>query len=262
MRLLPACRQAGALLQAGLAMKVVSAVFFVSLVTCHVSHAYAAVEMPHESSLRGLRWLGHASFRWERGGKVLYFDPWRISGEPRDADLILITHPHFDHLDPADVAKVAKPETVIVTVAEAAAKLAEADTPGTVRVVKPGDRLELGGVAIEAVPAYNTHKEFHLKESQWVGFVVELDGVRCYHAGDTDLIPEMQAIRTQVALLPVSGTYVMTAEEAAEAARVIHPDVAVPMHYGSIVGSEADAKRFEALSGGWVVEILERASEQ
>jgi len=212
--------------------------------------------MPATSYLQGLSWLGHASFRLSRGGATLYFDPWKLSSEPHDADLVLIGHPHFDHLDPADVAKVARAETEVVTVAECAEKLKAAGFAGTIRVVKPGDKLQAKGVSIEVVPAYNTDKKFHPKENGWAGFIVELDGVRIYHAGDTDFIPEMQGLKTDVALLPVSGTYVMTAEQAAEAAKAINPKVAVPMHYGSIVGTAADAKRFQELCGGIIVEIL------
>ena len=223
----------------------------------------AAVEMPAVSYLQGLTWLGHASFRLERGGVVVYFDPWTIAGEPHDADLILISHPHFDHLSAADAMKVAKvpgeggkSDTVIVTVTECVPKLEEAKFPGTVQVVKPGEQVKVKGISIEAVPAYNTNKTFHPKEKEWAGFIVEVDGTRLYHAGDTDFIPEMETFRTDVALLPVSGTYVMTAEEAAEAAKAIKPKVAVPMHYGSIVGSGADAKRFQTLGGEVVVEVI------
>ena len=220
--------------------------------------AFGAVPMPATSYLEGLSWLGHASFRWSRAGKTVYFDPWKLAAEPHDATLVLIGHPHFDHLDAADVAKAAGPATEVITVADCAAKLKEAGFSGAVRIVKPGDKLEAQGVSIEVVPAYNTDKEFHLKESGWAGFVVELDGVRVYHAGDTDFIPEMKEIKTDVALLPVSGTYVMTAEQAAEAAKAINPNVAVPMHYGSIVGTAADAERFQKLCGSIVVEILEK----
>lgn len=231
---------------------------FLSPFTAHLTPAFGAVEMPYKSYLEGLTWLGHASFRLERGGKVVYFDPWRIAGEPHDADVVLITHPHFDHLEPADVAKVMKEGTLIVTVAEALPKLAENGVTGTVKVVKPGDVVKLDALTLEVVPAYNTDKAFHPKENEWVGFIVEIGGVRIYHAGDTDRIPEMEGLKTDVALLPVSGTYVMTAEEAAASAQAIKPAVAVPMHYGSIVGVEADAKRFKELCGSVVAEILER----
>ena len=214
--------------------------------------------MPATSYLNGLTWLGHAAFRWEGGGVTLYLDPWQIPSESHDADLVLISHPHFDHLDPASVAKIVKADAEIVTVADCASKLKEAGITNSVHVVKPGDKLQVKGVAIEVIPAYNISKKFHTKESGWAGFVLEVNGVRLYHAGDTDFIPEMHGLKVDVALLPVSGTYVMTAEEAAQAARAINPKVAIPMHYGTIVGTLADAKRFQTLCGGLIVEILER----
>ncbi len=236
-------------------MKALRALLLTALI---VSPAFAAVPMPAVSYLEGLSWLGHASFRWSRAGKTVYFDPWKIGSEPHDADLVLIGHPHFDHLDAADVARVAGPRTEVVTTADCAAKLQEAGFTGTVRVVKPGEKLEAQGLSIEVIPAYNTDKKFHPRESGWAGFIVELDGVRLYHAGDTDFIPEMKEVKTDVALLPVSGTYVMTAEQAAQAAKAIHPKVAVPMHYGDIVGTAADARRFRELCGSVIVEILGR----
>ncbi len=220
--------------------------------------AQAAVEMPAASYIAGLKWLGHASFQWVRGGVTVYFDPWKIKSSPHDADILLISHPHFDHLDTADVAKLVKANTVIVTPAACAEKLKQAHISGDIRVVKPGDVLTVKGAKIEVVPAYNTDKIFHLKQNQWVGFIVELNGTRLYHAGDTDFIPEMNLFKVDVALLPVSGTYVMTAEEAAHAAQLLAPRVAIPMHYGSIVGSAADAKRFQSLCSGLVVEILKK----
>lgn len=215
--------------------------------------------MPAAEYLKGLTWLGHASFKLVRGGVTIYFDPFQLKAEPRDADVILISHPHFDHLSPQDASKVAKAETTIVTVSDCVGKLQEAQVPGSLQVVKPGDKINVKGVSIEAVPAYNTNKDFHKKESGWVGFIVELDGVRIYHAGDTDFIPQMREFKTDVALLPVSGTYVMTADEAVEAAKAITPKVSVPMHYGSIVGTAADAKKFQALLSDQVVEILAKS---
>ncbi len=212
--------------------------------------------MPSSSYLKGLTWLGHASFRLQGGGVTLYFDPWRLTAELHDADLVLITHPHFDHLSAPDVLKVLKPDTVIVTVADCAAKLKEARISNTIQVVKPGDRLSVKGVPIEVVPAYNTNKPFHPRANGWVGFVVEVGGTRVYHAGDTDFIPEMKTLKVDVALLPVSGIYVMTAEEAAEAAKSIAAKICVPMHYGTLVGTVADAKRFQTLIGDRVVELL------
>ncbi|MBW1648200.1 MAG: MBL fold metallo-hydrolase [Deltaproteobacteria bacterium] len=204
-----------------------------------------------EEILQGLRWLGHDGFAVTGTGQTVVFDPYQVA-VPLSADVVLVTHPHYDHCSPEDIAKVSHEKTVIVTEAESAAKL-----KGDVRLLAPGGRMTIGSVSIEAVAAYNTDKKFHPRAKNWLGFVVTLDGTRIYHAGDTDLIPEMDAIECDVALLPVSGTYVMTAAEAVEAARRIKPKVAIPMHYNTLVGSRADAERFKkGLAGICDVRIL------
>ena len=199
-----------------------------------------------------LHWLGHDGF-YVQGSKVVYFDPWEISGGP-EADFILISHEHFDHCSPDDVAKVARPDTVIVTEPKSAQKL-----KGDVRVIKPGEILDLDGVTVTGVASYNTDKNFHPQGNNWLGFILEMDGVRIYHTGDSDFIPEMKGLQTDIALIPVSGTYVMDAEQAISAARAIKPKIAVPMHYGKIVGSDADAKKFaEALKNEMRVVIKKK----
>lgn len=194
--------------------------------------------MKLEETVKKIHWLGHDTFRID-ASKVIYFDPFQLSVGP-PADLILVTHEHYDHCSPEDVGKIQGEKTVILTNAAAAGKLS-----GDVRVVAAQDRLEVAGIIVEVFPAYNTDKSFHRKSAGMLSFVVTVEGVRIYHAGDTDLIPEMAAIEADVALLPVSGTYVMNAREAVEAARIIQPKVAIPMHYGAIVGSDRDAAYFE-----------------
>jgi len=191
-----------------------------------------------ESVFKKIHWLGHDGFRID-GEQAIYIDPYQIAGGP-PADLVLITHEHFDHCSPEDVAKIQGRQTVIVTEKDSAKKLS-----GDIRTVAPGDRITVNGVTIEAVPAYNTDKAFHPKAKGWLGFVFEVDGVRIYHAGDTDHIPEMGHIRTDIALLPVSGTYVMTAAQAVDAALAISPKIAVPMHYGAVAGTADDAQAFK-----------------
>jgi L-ascorbate metabolism protein UlaG (beta-lactamase superfamily) len=199
-----------------------------------------------------IAWLGHDGFRID-AEKTVYFDPYQIEGGPV-ADLILISHDHFDHCSPEDVAKIQGPETVIVTEKDSAKKLT-----GDIRVLKPGEILDVGGVKIEAVPSYNTDKDFHPKKNGWLGFIVEIEGIRVYHAGDADFIPEMKDLEVDIALLPVSGTYVMTAEQAVKAALAINPKLAIPMHYGAIVGDVADALSFEkALEGKVDVLVLDK----
>jgi L-ascorbate metabolism protein UlaG (beta-lactamase superfamily) len=195
-------------------------------------------EMPTKM-IDNIHWLGHDGF-YAAGSKVVYFDPWEISGGPK-ADVILITHEHFDHCSPADVEKISTPSTVVITEELSACKL-----KGTVVVLKPTESTTVHGIKVTAVPSYNTDKQFHPKEKEWLGFIVELDGVKIYHAGDADFIPEMKNLNVDIALIPVSGTYVMNVDQAIEAARAIKPKIAVPMHYGKIVGSEDDAKKFAA----------------
>jgi L-ascorbate metabolism protein UlaG (beta-lactamase superfamily) len=130
---------------------------------------------------------------------------------------------------------------------------------GKVQIVRPGNKIIVGGIEIEVVPSYNTNKKFHPKPNGWVGFIFKVKGQRIYLAGDTDYIPEMKNFKADIALLPVSGTYVMTAEEAVKAALDIKPKIAIPMHFGSIVGSQNDADRFSAgLKGKIEVVILQK----
>ncbi len=205
-----------------------------------------------ESFAEKIHWLGHDGFRIDND-KIIYFDPYQIEGGPT-ADLILISHDHFDHCSPEDVAQIQGPQTILVTEKDSAEKLT-----GDVRVLKPGETLNLDGVKIQAVPSYNTDKDFHPRKNGWLGFVVEVAGVRIYHAGDTDFIPEMKDLNVDIALLPVSGTYVMTADQAVKAALAIKPKLAIPMHYGAIVGNDQDAVAFKkALEGKVDVLILEK----
>ena len=209
--------------------------------------------MDAREMVKKIYWLGHDGFRIETA-KIIYIDPYQISGGPA-ADIILISHEHFDHCSPEDVEKIQKQDTVIVTEKDSSKKL-----KGDIRVVKPGDRVEIGDIKIEAVPAYNTDKDFHPKKNQWLGFILEVEGIRIYHAGDTDRIPEMKSFNVDIALLPVSGTYVMTADQAVEAALDINPKIAIPMHYGAIVGDRSDAERFrDALKGKLDVVILDKS---
>jgi L-ascorbate metabolism protein UlaG (beta-lactamase superfamily) len=200
--------------------------------------------------VKDIHWLGHDTFKIV-GEQVVYTDPFKIKKKDT-ADIILVTHEHYDHCSPDDIKKVSGPNTTIVATADCAKKLT-----GKVKVVKPGDNITVEGVEIEAVPSYNTNKQFHPKSNGWVGYIFKLKGQRIYIAGDTDYIPEMKSFKVDIALLPVSGTYVMTAQEAIKAALDMKPQIAIPMHFGSIVGSQDDAKKFaDGLKGKIEVVIL------
>jgi L-ascorbate metabolism protein UlaG (beta-lactamase superfamily) len=213
--------------------------------------------------LDALDWLGHAAFRVNLGRATVYIDPYRIPEGAPPADLILITHGHYDHFSPQDVERLSTRHTWLVGPAAVAERVS-----GQVHRIGPGELLDdelVRGVHVRAVAAYNTSKRdadgkpFHPRDAGWVGYELNIRGERLYHSGDTDVIPEMDTVTgVDVALLPVSGVYVMTAQEAAEAARRIQPRVAVPMNWGSHIGTEHDARTF-ASKAPVEVRIMEKA---
>lgn len=194
--------------------------------------------------LGGIKWLGHASFLIE-DEKTIYIDPFDLPEGLPKADLILITHGHSDHLSPKDILKVLKPSTKVVTVEAAQSYLPE-EAANVVAVI-PRESVSVEGIGIEVVPAYNKSKDYHPKDRGDAGYVIHLKGRTIYHAGDTDFIEEMKNITADIALLPAGGTYTMDAAEAAKAADAIKAKVAIPMHWGKIVGSRKDAETFVSL---------------
>jgi L-ascorbate metabolism protein UlaG (beta-lactamase superfamily) len=214
--------------------------------------------------LDAIEWLGHSGFRIDVGRTTIYIDPYRVNGGKK-ADAILITHGHYDHFSRQDVEQLSHEKTWLIGPAAVAERVA-----GQVISIAPGEaieREELPGIDIRAVAAYNTSKRdpsgnpFHPREAGWVGYDLNVRGERLYHSGDTDVIPEMDSVMgVDVALLPVSGVYVMTAQEAAEAARRIGPRVAVPMHWGEHIGTYEDAREF-AERAPVEVRIMEKAGQ-
>jgi L-ascorbate metabolism protein UlaG (beta-lactamase superfamily) len=208
-----------------------------------------------------ISWLGHDGFRIKNGRTVI-IDPFKVSSSSDRADILLISHEHFDHLSTEDIKKVSSDKTIVIAAASCKDELSKLKFKD-VRFMNPGDKVKEGEVTIEAVPAYNLNKfrepgkVFHPKNDGKVGYIIQMNGVRVYHAGDTDAIPEMKGLKADIALLPVSGTYVMDFREAAAAADLVRPKLAIPMHYGAIVGSEADAQKFKQLAS-CEVQILER----
>jgi L-ascorbate metabolism protein UlaG (beta-lactamase superfamily) len=192
-----------------------------------------------------IHWLGHDSFRLD-GGVTLYIDPYKLPAGQPAADVVLVTHEHFDHYSPDDIERIAGPDTVVVAPASVTGQVVDLEAV----TVAAGDAVEVRGVGVQVVPAYNLDKfrspgePYHPREAGHVGFVVAFEGVRYYHAGDTDAIPEMAEVHCDVALLPVGGTYTMTWEEAAGACEIVDAAAAVPMHYGEVIGDARDAEAF------------------
>ena len=220
--------------------------------------------------LEAFTWYKQSAYRWKGDGLVVYIDPWGLGGDLPPADLVLVTHYHFDHFSPdgpfmhpdkafapkgdGDLAKITAPKTVFVAPRDVADELS-----GNVKPIAPGDRIEVAGVKIEAVPAYNIVEgrlDAHPQRNRWVGYVLELGGRTYYHAGDTDHLPDLERIRAEVAFLPIGGTYTMDYREAAVLAKKLAPKVAVPMHYGFVVGEGNDGERFKREAAPVEVQLL------
>lgn len=213
-----------------------------------------------------IKWLGHAGFLI-KNSRVIYIDPYNIREGLEPADIILITHSHYDHCSIQDLQKVVKEGTKIFITADCQSKITRFSTLVKMEIVEPGQEFDLGGIKLSVIESYNIDKHFHPKDEGWVGYLLKMNDIIIYHAGDCDVIPEMQKLtgfkqsgKEFVALLPVGGRFTMSAEEAVEAAKIIKPSLAIPMHYGSIVGGEEDAKEFKELceESGIKVEILEK----
>ena len=217
--------------------------------------------MPFRYDEVEISWLGHAAFLIKFGETLYYIDPFKIAPKG-PADVILVTHEHFDHLSLNDLRKIIKLETEIVA-PETCKEQLRMLRSGIIKLIKPGETVEVKNAKVEVIPAYNVNKfrapgaVYHPKERGGVGYILEVGGVRIYHAGDTDFVSEMKDLKVDIALVPVSGTFVMTAEEAAEAVNTFKPKVAIPMHFGAIVGGRADAEAFKKLAEVDVV-ILEK----
>jgi L-ascorbate metabolism protein UlaG (beta-lactamase superfamily) len=213
-----------------------------------------------------IEWLGHSAFKIKTANKIIYIDPFKLNNFEK-ADIILITHSHYDHCSLADLQKITQDNSIIVCTPDCQSTIARIELKIQLFLVEPGKEADFEDIKIKAVPSYNLNKNFHPRSENYVGYIIQFKNITIYHAGDTDNIKEMSQLseygknKTFIALLPVGGTYTMTAEEAAKAASIIKPTLAIPMHYDSIVGSQADAEKFSELckKEGIKVEILEKS---
>lgn len=199
-------------------------------------------------------WFKQSSYQWHGDRLMVYIDPWGVTrSDP--ADVVFITHAHYDHFSMEDIDRVRKPDTRIVAPRDIAQELS-----GDVTAVRPGDSIDVSGIRGEAVPAYNISEErleFHSRANEWVGYVLDLGDHRYYHAGDTDRLPDLDEVRADVAFLPVGGKYTMDVEEAAGLARAMSPALAVPMHYGFVAGTKGDGQRFAEEAAPVRVQLME-----
>jgi L-ascorbate metabolism protein UlaG (beta-lactamase superfamily) len=207
-----------------------------------------------------ITWCGHAGFKIIYGNMKVYIDPYKLSKSYEkisDADIVLITHNHFDHLSIEDLKNIINERTVIVSAQECLSQLKSLKVKESIGI-DPHNSVKVDDLRIETVPAYNIDKDFHPKNDKKIGFIVEFGNDRLYHTGDSDIIPEMKDTNPTIVLIPVSGTYVMTADEASKAVNeLINPKIAIPMHYGTIVGNKEDAIRFSELVTVSKTKILE-----
>ena len=194
--------------------------------------------------LNNIEVLYHSSIRINKE-KTIYIDPFKIDKDYNDADIVFITHDHFDHYSEEDIDKVINENTTIIIPEELLTKiLRKGINKNAVITVESNKEYMVQGIKFETIPAYNTNKTFHPKENDWVGYIITLDGIRYYIAGDTDITEENRKVKCDVAFVPVGGTYTMNYSEAAELVNIIKPKIAVPIHYGSIVGTKQDATNF------------------
>ena len=193
--------------------------------------------------LENIQVLYHSSIKINKE-KVIYMDPFKIEDDCHDADIIFITHSHYDHYSEEDIKKIIKEDTKIIVTSDLKEKTENIINSENVIVVQPNEKYCVEQISFETIPAYNTNKQFHLKQNNWVGYVIELNGLKYYIAGDTDITDENKTVKCDVAFVPVGGTYTMTAKEAADLVNIIKPKIAVPIHYGSVVGTKQDAIDF------------------
>lgn len=195
--------------------------------------------------MENIKWLGHSTVKL-LGEKIIYIDPFRIQENYNDADIIFITHSHYDHFSEEDIKKCINDNTTIVVTNDLYDKtLSLGFKVKNIISVMPNNNYVIGNIAFSTVPAYNINKQFHPKSNSWVGYIINTNNTSYYIAGDTDITDEAKQVKCDIAFLPVGGTYTMTYSEASQLANIIEPKLVIPIHYGSIVGTKEDALKFK-----------------
>ena len=204
---------------------------------------------------KSIQWLGQATVKFVYNGKTIYIDPYQLKNQDK-ADIILITHDHMDHLSLTDIAKIADKKTQIVAAGACEEKL-KSSGYANIRTVMPGETVLFPGIIVKTVPAYNISKNYHKKSSLYVGYVIDLGGIKVYHTGDTERIPEMKQVRCDIIMLPVGQTYTMNnVEDAVEAVIDVRAKIAIPIHYGLYEGTREDAVKFSEMLKKRNIEVL------
>jgi len=197
--------------------------------------------MSPEEIIKNIQFLGHASLKIKLGNKTIFVDPWKIKEEKDKADIILVTHPHYDHYSEIDIKKIAKDTTILLSCKEVISQTSVKNK----RVLLPFEETKIDDITIQGFPAYNINKPFHPKSNNWLGFVIKHNDVSIHIAGDSDVTEEAKQLKVNIMILSVGGTYTMTDKEAAELANLTKTDLAIPIHYGDVIGSKQNAQNFE-----------------
>ena len=207
--------------------------------------------------IEGIKINCHSSIKIAKD-KIVYIDPFRINEVPHDADYIFITHSHYDHFSTQDILKVAKIDTIFISTEDTKSSLELMGIPeDQIVIVEPNNNYELKDIKFETLPSYNENKKYHPKENNWVGYIIELNEIKYYIAGDTDNINEIQNIKCNIAFLPIGGEFTMNSQEAAELANKIECNIVVPTHYAELVGTKKDLDEFIRLTNKEIKVLIE-----
>jgi L-ascorbate metabolism protein UlaG (beta-lactamase superfamily) len=189
--------------------------------------------------------------------KVIYFDPFKIEENINDADIIFITHDHYDHLDVESINKVKKQNTIIVAPKTMEEEIKKIEFKDYI-LLNPNEEITIGNINIQTIPAYNIDKPFHPKSNGWLGYIINVNNILYYIAGDTDKTKEAENVRCDIALIPIGGHFTMDVNEATELIKIINPKVVIPTHYGSIVGDINDGKRLKDNLSDTTIKVIEK----